>query len=79
MVISSFPSLCHLRKTVALSTVVYPGRSHRVFAMHVFSLLCEDIDQIIHPGTMIRQHLYRSEEIVVRSVATDLFGETSST
>jgi len=39
---------------------------------------CESLDHVIHQGTVIRQRLYRSEEIIVRSVATDLFGETTS-
>ena len=50
----------------------------RVFVGYFLSLLCEGLDQVIHRSTMIRQRLYRSEEIVVRSVATDLFGETTS-
>ncbi len=37
------------------SSVVYPDHPLLSFAWHAFSLLCEGLDKVIHPGTINNQ------------------------
>src|SRR5436190_23079926 len=76
--VTSVPSLCYPLNVRVRSSVVYPGRSLLSFACHAFSRLCEGVDQVIHQDTMIKQWLYRSEEIISSGrLATGFFGEVN--
>ena len=55
---------------------MHPGRAQICFARHLFSLLCEGRDQVIHRGTGLDNICTGLRRSSSGQLAPDLFGES---